>query len=205
MWRTRVGRWFARRKPRPRDGEPVPPGSCLLRLEPLEDRVVPVIVTPFAVRFTVNTTGDTVILGNTLETASTVGNPGRTQQDVTNAQNGTGSFVSNNDWNMVYVDVDNNPTTFNSSTCSLNLVNGASVLFAGLYWVGNSNSAQRNQVLFSTPASGGYTTLNGTVIGDSFNVNPQPNPPGHNYEGFADVTSLVQAGGNGAYTVANVQ
>src|SRR5262249_46319657 len=205
MWRTRVGRWFARRKPRPRDGEPVPPGSCLLRLEPLEDRVVPVIVTPFAVRFTVNTTGDTVVLGNTLETASTVGNPGRTAQDVINAQNGTGAFVNNNDWNTVYVDVDGNPATFDSSSNSLNLVNGASVLFAGLYWMGNSSSAQRSQVLFSTPTSGGYVTVNGSVIGDTSAVTPAPTPAGSNYEGFADVTALVQAGGNGSYTVANVQ
>src|SRR5690349_16718707 len=77
-------------------------------LERLEDRLSPAIVTPFAVRYSVNTTGDTVILGNTLETASTTGNSGRTQQDVTNAQNGTGSFVNNNDWNTVYVDMDGN-------------------------------------------------------------------------------------------------
>src|SRR5262249_59960640 len=177
MWRTRVGRWFARRKPRPRDGEPVPPGSCLLRLEPLEDRVVPTIVTPFTVRFTTNTTGDTVILGNTLETASTVGNTGRTQQDVINAQNGTGAFLSNNDWNTVYVDVDNNPATFNSSSCSLNLVNGASVLFAGLYWMGNSGSAQRSRVLFSRPASGGDGTLQGKVTGGPSRDSPGPPPP----------------------------
>jgi uncharacterized repeat protein (TIGR01451 family) len=174
-------------------------------VERLEDRIAPSIVTPFKVRFTVNAPGDTVILGNTLMTASTVGNPGRTQQDVINAQNGTGSFINNNDWNMVYVDVDNNPTTFNSSSCSLNLVNGANVLFAALYWMGNSSSAQRSQVLFSTPASGGYVTLNGAIIGDSSAVTPAPNPPGPNYEGFADVTSLVRAAGNGSYTVANVQ
>jgi hypothetical protein len=62
-------------------------------LELLETRLPPAIVTPFNVRFSTNTTGDIAIIGNTLETASTVGNSGRTQQDVTNAQNGTGSFI----------------------------------------------------------------------------------------------------------------
>ena len=72
---------------------------------------------PFTFRFTTDDSGDTVILGNTLETASTVGNPGRTPQDAINAQNGTGSFDNNNDWNMVHVEVDvgSNPDTFNSS------------------------------------------------------------------------------------------
>ena len=181
------------------------PRDVSLLLERLEDRIAPAIITPFTVRFSANTTGDTAIIGNTLETASTVGNPGRTQQDVTNAQNGTGSFVDDNDWNMAYVDMDGNSSTFDSSQASLNLPNGATVLFAGLYWMGNSSSAQRNKVMLSTPASGGYTTLTGKVIGDSSSVSPAPSPSGPNYEGFVDVTSLVQAGGNGAYTVANVQ
>ena len=38
-------------------------------LEWLEDRVVPVIVTPFAPRFSINTTGDVLGIANTLETA----------------------------------------------------------------------------------------------------------------------------------------
>jgi uncharacterized repeat protein (TIGR01451 family) len=196
-----------------RRGAPLPvaaesrcrPRDVSLHLERLEERIAPAVITPFTVRFAANTTGDTAIIGNTLETASTVGNPGRTQQDVTNAQNGTGSFVNDNDWNMAYVDMDGNSSTFDSSQASLNLPNGSAVLFAGLYWMGNSSSAQRNRVMFSTPASGGYTTLTGKVIGDSSSVSPAPSPSGPNYEGFVDVTSLVQAGGNGAYTVANVQ
>jgi len=183
-------------------------------IERLEDRLSPAIVTPFTVRYSVNTTGDTVILGNTLETASTTGNAGRTQQDVINAQNGTGSFTSNNDWNTVYVDMDGNGTTFNSSQASLNLATGSSVLFAGLYWMANSTSTQRNRVLFDTPATSNYQTVIGSVIGDTSGLQlsrtdagalAAPSPAGPNYEGFADVTSLVQAGGNGAYTVANVQ
>ena len=91
-----------------------------LQLGRLEDWPVPVIVTLFNVRFTTNATGDTVILGNTLETASTVGNPGRTQQDVIHAQNGTGSFIDNHGRNMVHVNVDTaTPGVFNSATTSV--------------------------------------------------------------------------------------
>jgi len=145
------------------------------RLERLENRIVPTIVTPFTVRYTINTTGDTVVLGNTLETASTVGNPGRTQQDVINAQNGTGSFINNTDWTMVYVNVvTTTPGFFNSSTAALNLPTGASVLFAGLYWLGNSSSALRTQVRFAIPATrSNYTTINGALIGDTSSVTPR--------------------------------
>src|SRR5262249_48832759 len=109
-------------------------------------------------------------------------------------------------WNMVYVDVDSSGTTFNSSTAALSLPTGSTVLFAGLYWMGNSSSAQRNQVLLATPATGStYSTITGSIVGDSTGVSPAPSPSGPNYEGFANVTSQVQAAGNGNYTIANVQ
>ncbi|HKB35942.1 MAG TPA: hypothetical protein VKD72_05780, partial [Gemmataceae bacterium] len=180
------------------------------RLERLEDRIAPAVVTPFTPRFSTNAPGDIAIIGNTLETASTVNNPGRTAADVTAAQNGVagpaGNHVDNNDWNMAYVNVDNDPTTFNSSQAALNLPTGAKVLFAGLYWgsvtTTPAQTAARNTVKFSTPASGGYVSLTGTTIG-SFNFTGLP--PGSIYESFANVTSLVQAAGNGTYAAANVQ
>ena len=113
----------------------LPRRRARLALEALEDRTAPAVVTPFTPRFSARDTGDISLVGNTLMTASTVGNPGRTQADVIAAQNGTGGVNNNNNnWNMAYVDVDNNPTTFNSSSANLNLPAGATVLFAGLYW-----------------------------------------------------------------------
>ncbi|HEY1380683.1 MAG TPA: DUF11 domain-containing protein, partial [Gemmataceae bacterium] len=182
-----------------------------LCLERLEGRITPAIVTPFTPRFRINTTGDIAIVGNALETATTVRNPGRTQAQVIAAQNGTagtvgGQNLNNNDaWVMGYVDVDNDPTTFNSSQSSLILPAGATVLFAGLYWGANSPSPLRNRVLFRTPTASGYATISGTEIGNTTGVSPAPNPPGPNYQGFADVTSFVKAAGNGTYTVADVQ
>ena len=66
------------------------------RLEWLEARLAPAIVTPFNVRFEENATGDIAIIGNTLETASTANNPKMTQQDVIDAQNGVGLNTDNN-------------------------------------------------------------------------------------------------------------
>ena len=64
-------------------------------LERLEDRTALAIVTPFNVRFTSNATVDVADVANTLETATTVGNPRRTQQDVIDAQNGVGPNTDN--------------------------------------------------------------------------------------------------------------
>ncbi len=132
------------------------------------------------------TRGDIVLIGNTNLTCPA----GAT---CTTAQNGgTGR---NNDFVMIAVDVDADGTTTNSSTATLAMPAGSTVLFAGLYWTGqNGNAAARGSVRFQTPASGGYVTVAATttdVIGTA-------------YQSFADVTAQVAAGGNGAYTAANV-
>jgi uncharacterized repeat protein (TIGR01451 family) len=183
-------------------------------LEVLERRLVPAgeitgtesIVTPFTPRFATNDTGDITAIGNTLETASVVNNPGRTPLDVANAQNGVGGNVNNNNWFMAYVDVDNNPFTFNSSQATLSLPAGATVLFAGLYWgsvtTTDAQAASRTSVQFSTPLSNGYVSLNGSLTGATDFTGT---PPGSIYQGFADVTTMVSAAGNGVYGVANVQ
>ena len=51
----------------------------------------------------------------------------------------------------------------------------------------------------STPASGGYLTLNGALLGTSTTSD------GSDYQSFVNVTSQVAAAGNGTYTAANVQ
>src|SRR5262245_47222247 len=159
-----------------------------LGVEVLETRATPAVITPFAPRFSANDTGDIVFAGNTVVTASGSG--------AANAQNGVGTDINNNDFTMVHVDVDGDATTFNSSRATLNLPAGATVLFGGLYWGAESNSPMRNRVLLDTPAAGAYVPVTGSVIGSTGT---------DDYQGFADVTTLVQAGGNGIYTVANVQ
>jgi uncharacterized repeat protein (TIGR01451 family) len=180
----------------------------------LEDRIAPAVVTPFTVQFSANTTGDIAIIGNTLETASTVNNSGMNQQAVTNAQNAVGGSSNgnndNNAWNMAYVNV-NNPATFNSSQATLTLPAGATVLFAGLYWgsvtTTAAQAAARNTVLFYTPSSSGGVSVTATTI--SANTISGADftglPVGNVYHAFANVTALVQAAGAGTYMVGNVQ
>ncbi|NOT33723.1 MAG: DUF11 domain-containing protein [Candidatus Eisenbacteria bacterium] len=145
------------------------------------------IVRAFGTRFTANTNGDVTLIGNTLMSC----NGGGT---CTNGRNGTGASLNNNDFTMTYVDVDGDGTTTSSSTATLTLPAGATVLWAGLYWSGNSNAAARNQCRFSTPVAA-YATQTATQLDASGTV----------YQGFREVTALVQAGGNGLYRVANVQ
>lgn len=163
-----------------------------LSLEVLEGRTLPAVITPFTPRFSTNDTGDIVFAANTVVRADP-SNP-----NAANAQNGVGSgtAINNNGYTMVNVDVDGVASTFNSSRATLNLPAGATVLFAGLYWGAESASASRNQVLLDTPAAGGYVPVTGVVVGSTGS---------NDYQGFADVTSLVQAAGNGTFTVANVQ
>ncbi len=171
----------------------------LAAFEQLEDRALLAVITPFTPQFSANATGNIAIVGNTLMTAPA------SDPNAINAQNGVGPYINNNDFNMAFVDVDNNPSTFDSSQAGLTLPAGSQVLFAGLYWGGRNNTnssvtdAQRATVMFSTPGSSGYVTLHGAVIGKSNNSN------GYDYSSFINVTSQVAAAGSGTYEVANVQ
>ena len=173
----------------------VAPRRRPLAAERLEPRLPLAVTTPFTVRYQTNDTGDITFAANTLMTAPA------SDPDAVNAQNGVGTKVANNEFLMTYVDVDSDPTTFNSSRSDLVMPAGSQVLFAGLYWGARTNgttvnatTALRNTVKFMTPG-GAYQTLTGSVIGTS----------GNDYQSFKDVTGLVAAAGDGTYTVANVQ
>jgi uncharacterized repeat protein (TIGR01451 family) len=163
-----------------------------------------------------NTAGDIAIVGNTLMTCPAV--------DSRCAGAQAGGNLNDNTFNMTYVDGDADASTFDSSSAVLTLPARGDVLFAGLYWGADTsnggaaggaapapvpptaaapNAALRGQVAFRTPASGAYTAITATQI--DTNDPAIGGQTGTRYQGFADVTSLVQAGGAGTYTVANVQ
>src|SRR5206468_2703055 len=146
----------------------------------------------FAPRYSRTITGDVAIVGNTLMTC-----PGGSSCSL--AQSGS-DFVprTNNDYSMVPVDIDGSFSTFDSSRATVSLPAGSTVLFAGLYWGARSTSGNRNQILFDTPATSGYQTLTASVLDSRASFAGE-------YQGFRDVTGLVQAGGNGTYTAADVQ
>ena len=180
-------------------------------VERLEHRFAFAVVTPFAPRFTANVQGDITFAANTIMTA-VAGLPGNATQ-VADAQNGTDDSGSapgvwNDDfWTMQFIDIDADGGTFSSSSALLDIPTGAEVLFAGLYWggriLGDTQLGLADDVKLRGPGDSGYLDLTAT----SFSSTPQgaPTAGARNYQGFKDVTSLVQAKGEGSYTVANVQ
>jgi len=150
----------------------------------------------FAARYT-NTAvaGDIVLIGNVNYHCTTAAPA--TAAQITACNNArTGGSITNNNTYMVPIDTDSDPATSNSSSAGLNLPAGSNVLFAGLYLNGISASAtNRAAATFATPLAGGapVTALAANVAA-----------VGSNYQSFIDVTTLVQAGGNGVYTVGNV-
>ncbi len=147
---------------------------------------------PFGQRFGVNDEGDVALIGNAL-----LGCPPATCADP--------AKPNNNDHLMVDLDVDGDPGTFNSSAASLALSPEARVRFAGLYWsartTGNGGAAPRDvaargRVKLKVPGAAAYRTVTATQLDGGADAS---------YQGFADVTALVQAAGTGRYTVADVQ
>ena len=146
-------------------------------------------VTPFTSEFSANVPGDITFVSNTLMTCDPTGIAGG--QCVATGQNGNGA---NNNYTMIEVDVDGDTSTTNSSSNDLTLAATSTVLYAGLYWVGKSSVVNTfdGSIKLQTPASGGYVDLNASHI-DSLGT--------RHYGAYVDVTALVQAGGNGTYTV----
>ena len=175
------------------------------------------LVRAFTRRFGVKTTGDVVMIANSVLTC-----PGActTTQDGT----ATGAATNNNGVNMIYVDSDGAAAsplaaggtiaTFDSSSSSYTLPAGARVLFAGLYWGGDSSTATggaaapnasiRNTVLFRYPGQTGYTPLTSNISGAAGSIDVE-NGSGNEYHAFNDITALVSANPTGTYTVANLQ
>ena len=159
---------------------------------------------PMSLRYQTNTTGNIEVMGNAIVTCI----PGSFQQGVSCEQALQQGFPST-PFGMQMIDIDSVGTTFNSSSSDLTIPANANVLFAGLYWSATEgdiffnttpvpNFSLRNTVLFDTPATAGYQTITGTLLGTA-TANDNA------YGAFADITSLVQAAGSGTYTTANIQ
>ena len=111
---------------------------------------------------------------------------------------GTGQ---NNTATMGYVDIDTDPTTFMSSSDSLNLPNCSEISWAGLYWGGKitnstSNYANRSNIKLKVN-NGTYQQLTAdqTINNTTGAVS---------YFCFKNITNIVQAAGNkGRFTVAD--
>jgi hypothetical protein len=145
---------------------------------------------PFTPRFAQTARGDIAAVGNTVMTCP-VG-----AANCAAAQGG--AAYSDNDFAMAYVDLDGSATTtLNSSSATVTLPAGATVLWAGLYWSGHSNSASKDKVQFRVPG-GSYTQVTaGQILTSS--------AQSIRYRAFRDVTAQVAAAGAGTYWVGDVQ
>ena len=157
----------------------------------------------FSVRYSQNIRGDIALVGNTLESCPSTGDAtcaaARTATAATLADNNDNNHV------MTYVDTDTDAATFDSSTATLSLPATAQVRFAGLYWgadtsAGGTGAAAadaslRGSVKLKVPGASAYTTYTSDRLDDIGTI----------YQGFRDVTSLVQAAGSGTYAIADVQ
>ncbi|MCZ8196549.1 MAG: T9SS type B sorting domain-containing protein [Flavobacterium sp.] len=175
------------------------------------DPTNPSIRNKFDARYNTTVRGDMLIIGNNI-----------VSRHVSNAYNGNSA---NDQIDMVFVDIDNDVTTRNSSSAKLTIndVNCSKVVYAGLYWAatyryetGNVPSSGRfndwNQVKFKVPG-GSYVNVTATdILYDGFG-DTDPNLTIQNdirhgpYSCYADVTPIISAllNPNGDYYVGNIR
>ena len=156
---------------------------------------------PFTPRFAQTARGDVAAVGNTVLTCPTAA------AGCTNAQGGIGATLNNNNWNMTPVNVAGG--TVNSSSATVTLPAGATVLWAGLYW-GADTSAGTNGAV--APNAAGKDTVKLKVPGGSYQSISAAaadvltsSVQATRYRAFRDVTALVTTGGTGIYSVADIQ
>ena len=148
---------------------------------------------PFTPRYDQAIKGDMLLIGN-----SNLG------IHVSNPYNGS---ATNDNLNAaVHVDIDGDPTTFNSSSADLEVPSADScyqIVYAGLYWSAVVNGPDPiSNVKFKVPG-GTYTDITGTQI---YFQNAANNNNSNTYAYYHDVTSILASLPNpeGTYTVANI-
>jgi hypothetical protein len=110
----------------------------------------------------------------------------------------------NGDYDMFYVDLDDDPNTYNSSRARLALPAGSRVRYARLYWGGNLRVGEQKppedngRVLIAEPG-GEYKE----VLADT-RVAHRDADGSDAYQASADITPLVRRSGSGYWTVAQI-
>ncbi|MFM9693597.1 DUF3344 domain-containing protein [Streptomyces europaeiscabiei] len=115
-----------------------------------------------------------------------------------------GRTAVNDDFDMFYIDVDQDPNTYNSSRGEVRLPPGARVSYARLYWGGNLLVGEQKppkdngRVLMAEPEGEYKEVLADSVVGHRVARGADA------FQASADVTELVRSSGSGLYTVAQV-
>ncbi|SNY94994.1 T9SS type B sorting domain-containing protein [Flagellimonas pacifica] len=185
---------------------------------------------PFSARLSdngntyINIKGDYTFLSNSVMNSVSDGH------DVNTPYNGNGS---NNSLHVEYVDIDSDPSTFNSSSSTLSLPACSQIYWAGLYWAGNydverdgdhrsryvsgytddPNHYDVTSIKFRVPGSATYVDIQADTAADPVGeeddiivngYNILPNDP---YVCYKNVTNLLTslADPTGDYFVGNVR
>ncbi|MFG2938231.1 DUF3344 domain-containing protein [Streptomyces sp. NPDC048282] len=110
----------------------------------------------------------------------------------------------NGNFDMFYVDVDDDPNTYNSSRAEVLLPTGSRVTYARLYWGGNLLVGEQKparddkRVLIAEPGGQYKELLADTVVGHRVGGGADA------FQASADVTRLVRSSGSGLWTVGQV-
>ncbi|MEU6124510.1 DUF3344 domain-containing protein [Streptomyces sp. NPDC047123] len=110
----------------------------------------------------------------------------------------------NDDFDMFYIDVDDDPNTYNSSRGEVRLPPHSRVSYARLYWGGNLRVGEQKppkdngRVLIAEPGGNYKPVIADTLVGHRVTGDADA------FQASADVTDLVRGAGAGAYTVAQV-
>ncbi|MFD2562081.1 OmpA family protein [Aquimarina rubra] len=115
----------------------------------------------------------------------------------------------NNQFRMGFIDIDNDPSTFNSSSADLDITSGcASIKHVGLYWTAAYADAERKNDITSIkikyPGNDFYSNITGAeIIHDYYNDSKSLFKQ---YSCYKDITAQVMNLENptGTYTVANI-
>ena len=121
------------------------------------------------------------------------------------ARTGSGANLNNNSYAMAFLDVDGVAATTNSTTATLAMPTGSTVLYARLIWSarmtagasGVAGSGAPGTAKFRAPGQAGYSTVTATTV-------TRPGISDDPYQASLDVTAAVTAGGNGTYAFADM-
>ena len=174
--------------------------------------------TEFKIRYETFIKGDIKVIGNNiLNRKDKLASPNVPYNDRTQ------KAKLNDEFDMQYIDIDNDPTTFSSSSARFNYDGtGGKIAYAGLYWSAtypyaagvlrgtkniptDKHKEDASMVKFKTPDTGEYVLVDGELIFDGSADEPLKNSAPYVY--YANVTNLLASATKvqGDYTVANVR
>ena len=164
-------------------------------------------LTPFTPRYDKDVQGDILLIGNNILNRRTDASGNPVSPNTPYNANG-----QNSSFQMGYIDIDSDATTFSSSSATLDIPpisDGCyQIDYVGLYWsaiLQQDNRTGINNVKVKLPGETTYRDLTGTIVHDM-----PGSPVGSNqskaYVCYYDLTNLVKSLANpqGVYTIANV-